>query len=234
MQKWLDDHQQVAIRGAIPLENPIYDKALFDSDYAEARDWNFYRYALAKCIEKGQPGKILDLGAGLGHFAECCARFNVPCVAAEGSMYGLTQAQARRPALNLVCCDLRAHLPFQSESFAMIVCNQVIEHLPPEFSAPLLAESYRVLQSGGVLFLYTPSKYNWQERRKAHHINLMAPPQLEKLLRQSGFAHLEKLNFPYPYLGNSRWGRLAVTGLFKLAPFDFLSGSANFVAQKRD
>ena len=216
------------------MNNPIYDKALFDSDYSDGRDWNFYRYALAKCVEKGKPGTILDLGAGLGHFAECCARFHVPCVAAEGSIYGLTQARQRRPELPLLCCDLRAPLPFQNESFAMIMCNQVIEHLPPEYAGHLLSESHRVLQRAGVLFLYTPSKYNWLERKKEHHINLLTPQELEKLLRDTGFLHCERLNFPYPYLGHSAWARFVMTAIFKLAPFDFLSSSANFIARKRD
>lgn len=216
------------------LQNPIYDKTLFDADYADGRDWNFYRYLLAKCIEKGKPGTILDLGAGLGFFAECCARFKIPCVAAEGSRYGLAQAKSRWPGLALLCCDLRAPLPFHDESFAMIVCNQVIEHLPPQNALPLLLESHRVLQRGGVLFLFTPSRYNWAERKKEHHLNLLAPRRLEKLLREAGYANLERLNFPYPYLGHSRGGRLAMTAIFKMAPFDFLSSSSNFIARKRD
>jgi SAM-dependent methyltransferase len=215
------------------VHNPIYDKALFDADYADGRDWNFYRYALGKCIEKGKPGTILDLGAGLGYFAECCARFGIPCVAAEGSLYGLAQARLRWPGLGLICCDLTAPLPLQNECFAMIVCNQVIEHLPAHYASHLLSESHRVLQKGGVLFLYTPSPYNWPERKKKHHINLLAPKKLETLLQEAGFNHLERLNFPYPYLGESRWGGFIMNALFKLAPIDFLSSSANFIARKR-
>jgi SAM-dependent methyltransferase len=215
------------------LHDPIYDKVLYDADYCDGRDWNFYRYALAKCIEKGKPGTILDLGAGLGYFAECCARFSIPCIAAEGSLYGLAQARLRWPELSLICCDLSVPLPLQNECFAMIVCNQVIEHLPAAHALPLLSECHRVLQKDGVLFLYTPSKYNWVERKKEHHINLLTPKGLEHLLRVAGFIDLERLNFPYPYLGNSGWGRLLMTALFKLAPFDFLSSSANFIARKR-
>jgi SAM-dependent methyltransferase len=214
------------------LENPIYDKSLFDADYADGRDWNFHRYNLAKCIEKGKPGTILDLGAGLCLFAECCEKFGIPCISAEGSRYGLSQARSRSPQLRLVCCDLRAGLPFADESFPAILCNQVIEHLPPESANHLLAEAHRVLQKDGVLFVYTPSKYNWNERKKEHHINLLTPKQLEKLLRATGFSNLERLNFPYPYLGASRIGRLLMTGIFKLMPLDLLSSSANFIARK--
>jgi SAM-dependent methyltransferase len=214
------------------LEKTIYDKGLFEADYADNRDWNFYRYHLAKCIEKGKPGAILDLGAGLCHFTECCEKFGIPCIAAEGSLYGLSQARLRSARLRLVCCDLRAPLPFNDETFAAILCNQVIEHLPPEPANLMLAETRRVLQKGGVLFVYTPSKYNWDERKKAHHINLLTPKQLEKLLHATGFSSLERLNFPYPYLGASRIGRLVMAGLFKLLPFDILSSSANFIARK--
>ncbi len=215
------------------LKNPIYDKSLFEADYADNRDWNFYRYNLAKCIEKGRPGTILDLGAGLCHFAECCEKFGIPCIAAEGSRYGLSQARLRSPRLRLVCCDLRANLPFNDATFATIVCNQVIEHLSPGHANHLLVEAHRVLQSDGVLFVYTPSKYNWVERKKEHHINLLTPKQMEALLRAAGFSNLERLNFPYPYLGVSGFGRLVMAGIFKLMPLDFLSSSANFIVRKR-
>jgi SAM-dependent methyltransferase len=109
----------------------------------------------------------------------------------------------------------------------------VIEHLPAHYASHLLSESHRVLQKGGVLFLYTPSPYNWPERKKKHHINLLAPKKLETLLQEAGFNHLERLNFPYPYLGESRWGGFIMNALFKLAPIDFLSSSANFIARKR-
>ncbi len=215
------------------MENPIYDKSLFEADYADNRDWNFYRYNLAKCIEKGKPGTILDLGAGLCHFAECCEKFGIPCIAAEGSFYGLSQARLRSARLRLVCCDLRAALPFADGTFSTILCNQVIEHLPAGATNHLLAEAHRVLQTGGVLFVYTPSKYNWDERKKEHHINLLTPKQIEKLLRAAGFSSLERLNFPYPYLGASRVGRLMMAGIFKLIPLEVLSSSANVIARKR-
>lgn len=46
------------------------------------------------------------------------------------------------------------NMPFQEEDFDTVICNQVLEHVPePE---KLIAESYRVLKSGGHFILTAP------------------------------------------------------------------------------
>ncbi len=47
-------------------------------------------------------------------------------------------------------------LPFPNESFDTIVCWEVLEHIPPDTESKLYAEAYRVLKSGGTLYLSTP------------------------------------------------------------------------------
>ncbi len=51
-------------------------------------------------------------------------------------------------------------LPFANESFACVLCSQVIEHVPKE--SPILDELCRVLAPGGRLVLGTPDYANWQ------------------------------------------------------------------------
>ncbi|MBN2025339.1 MAG: class I SAM-dependent methyltransferase [Actinobacteria bacterium] len=53
-------------------------------------------------------------------------------------------------------------LPFEDESFDVVVCTEVIEHV--DFAGNVLAEIYRVLVPGGVLVIGTPntrSYYVW-------------------------------------------------------------------------
>lgn len=56
-------------------------------------------------------------------------------------------------------CGSLAVLPFADESFDLLTCNMVVEHLPvPE---KIFQELSRVLAPGGVLLVHTPNKWNY-------------------------------------------------------------------------
>lgn len=54
-------------------------------------------------------------------------------------------------------CD---RYPYDDETFDMVVCCEMLEHLATDPSH-LLAECHRVLKSGGLLFLTTPNVASW-------------------------------------------------------------------------
>ena len=122
----------------------IYNKEMYDLAYPD-NSWNSSRKLLARCIKKGKPGPILDIGCGLGFFVECCYKFGVPSTGLEGSTYAVQAAKEREPHLDIRQHDLKDPFPFQEEAFSIIMCNQVIEHLPKEIAHNALRESYRVL-----------------------------------------------------------------------------------------
>jgi len=105
--------------------------------------------------------RILDIGCGPGNLATFC---RVP----EGArLFGvdlwpnqLRQAAAKDAYEGLFQINLVDGLPFVSESFDMVVCNEVLMYLPN--AAEMLTEFYRVLAPGGKLFLYNP--INWLPR----------------------------------------------------------------------
>ncbi len=77
-------------------------------------------------------------------------------------------------------------LPFQKESFNVVVSFQVIEHV---FDDRLyLAEAFRVLKKGGVFILTTPNKtYRLNANEKPwneFHVKEYYPSELIKLLRE--------------------------------------------------
>ncbi len=55
--------------------------------------------------------------------------------------------------------DVNAGLPFEDDSFDLVWCSEVIEHL--EDPAKALAELRRVTRPGGELILTTPNSYAW-------------------------------------------------------------------------
>jgi SAM-dependent methyltransferase len=211
--------------------NTIYSKESFTVGYPDD-SWNSSRRLLARCIRKGKPGPILDIGCGLGFFLECCQKFGVPCVGLEGSAYAVQAAKEREPALDIRQHDLEDSFPFKDGTFSIVMCNQVIEHLPKKTAQHALSESYRVLSNGGNLFVYSPSIANPQSYQSAH-INLYSPKSLKKELAQVGFKKVKQLNHPLKF----SWKPLipfnkVIRALFVLFPLSFYSASANCIATK--
>jgi SAM-dependent methyltransferase len=103
-------------------------------------------YALAE-PELG-PGRVLDLGCGVGHsFHLLAPRETVGVDRDAGSLAGQDR--------ETVVADMRA-LPFPGGSFASVLSVQSLEHVPdPE---RVLAEAARVLEPDGVAVFATPNR----------------------------------------------------------------------------
>ena len=103
-------------------------------------------YALAE-PELG-PGRVLDLGCGVGHsFHLLAPRATVGVDLDAGALAGQDR--------ETVVADMRA-LPFADGSFASVLSVQSLEHVPdPE---RVLAEVARVLEPDGVAVFVTPNR----------------------------------------------------------------------------
>jgi SAM-dependent methyltransferase len=98
------------------------------------------------------PRPALDLGCGDGHFAS--VTFDGPLEAGFDPCWGpLTQARGRR-AYHLLAQAEGARMPYPDGTFATVVSNSVLEHIPQV--QPVLAEVARVLQPGGWFHFCVP------------------------------------------------------------------------------
>lgn len=161
--------------------------------YYDLSTWRDYRHWLADLIKYAEPGPILDVGAGLGFFTECAIKYGLDCLGIEGSEWACKQAQLR--GIPVSTCLLESSWPFQDCSFTTVMCNQVIEHIPDGIVRYLLQESYRVLQPGGTLMIYSPSCFNRVERQNPTHINLFSPSRLRAAVKSTGFEIIEEPNY---------------------------------------
>jgi ubiquinone/menaquinone biosynthesis C-methylase UbiE len=105
--------------------------------------------------------RILDVGCGTGNLAFFCEfPENYRLFGVELWPAQLRQA-AEKDAYEALCqVNLVDGLPFVSESFDMIVCNEILMYLPQ--ATEMLRELHRVLTPGGKLFVYNP--INWFPR----------------------------------------------------------------------
>jgi SAM-dependent methyltransferase len=133
-------------------------------------------YALAE-PELG-PGRVLDLGCGVGHSFHLLAPRETVGVDLDAAALAGQERET-------VVADMRA-LPFPARSFASVLSVQSLEHVPdPE---RVLAEVARVVEADGVAVFVTPNRLTLGRPDEIidpyHHVEFDAA-QLEALCRGS-------------------------------------------------
>jgi SAM-dependent methyltransferase len=110
--------------------------------------WQRHVAAYSLCAELLPPGRVLDLGAGVGHSADLLApRESVGVDIDPQALEG----QRRETVL----ADMRV-LPFPDGSFASVLSVHSVEHVPDPFS--VMQEAARVVEPGGVVVFVTPNR----------------------------------------------------------------------------
>ncbi len=135
-------------------------------------------HEILAALERGQ--RVLDLGSGeAGSFDPSATRAQT--VRAD------IAAPPERGAPAFVAADAGA-LPFASRSFALVVCNNSLEHFADPGRA--LAEISRVLEEEGTLFVTAPDAgaladrlYRWLARGGGHVNRFYSPGDVISLVR---------------------------------------------------
>jgi SAM-dependent methyltransferase len=145
------------------------------------------------CAPLLPPGRVLDLGCGIGHsFSALAPRESVGVDRSAEALVGQDRAT--------VVADMR-ELPFPDESFASVLAVQSIEHVPdPE---RVLAEVVRVLEPEGSAIFVTPNRLEFARADEIidpyHHVEY-DPRELRGLCAQF-FAEVDVLGL----FGSARW-----------------------------
>jgi len=101
----------------------------------------------ARLVPRGNGGKALDVGCRAGHQTRWLESlgYDVTSIDVEVRFDGAQAVDANQP------------LPFADETFDLVWCSEVIEHLRDP--AASLAQMRRVTKRGGSLVLTTPNSY---------------------------------------------------------------------------
>lgn len=112
-------------------------------------------------IQSQNPKKVLDVGCGDGFFSQrILDNTNAEVWGIDISIEGTAKAAER--GVRVKQNDLATGIPFQAETFDLVFCGEVIEHVfDPDF---LLDEVWRVLTPGGKLVISTPNLAAWYNR----------------------------------------------------------------------
>lgn len=101
--------------------------------------------------------RVLDVGCGDGALVRVMARAGAKVTGLEISEDQLVRARAASPAADESYQVGRAEaLPFDHQTFDIVVIFNSLHHVPVEVQDKALAEAARVLESGGYLFVMEP------------------------------------------------------------------------------
>lgn len=160
--------------------------------------------------------RLLDVGCGTGRFSERAHQRGAEVVALDVGPNLLKQALARADVSPVVGDGLR--LPFQDESFDVVVSSEMIEHTTSPVTA--VGEMARVLRPGGRLALTCPNKvWLWLVRLATTvklrpfdgYENFPSFPELERFASGNGLrirSHIGLHPWPFQFrllCGLSRW-----------------------------
>lgn len=173
-----------------------------------------------------RPGfRILDIGCGPGRHT--CAAYelnNVTAVGADRNVQDLLEARNRLEyhdqlgahgggTWTLSAADI-TNLPFRDSCFDLVICSEVLEHIPDEWHDRAVNEILRVLKAGENLVVsvprYFPERVCWalsDEYFNANqgHVRIYRKRQLIRILEKAGakkwgehYAH--SIHTPYWWL----------------------------------
>ena len=174
---------------------------IFGDPQADANDQlakrPFFRrraHELLEAIERiqGRPGRLLDVGCGIGTELEVARDRGWQTKGIELSPALLKVARAS--GLDVRAVPL-ADAGFPAASFDCVTVNHALERIPRV--RPLLTTVRRVLRPDGLLFISVPNLDAWPHRVGAHRLGLafdhgrhlfFTPATLDRLLRTTGFS----------------------------------------------
>jgi SAM-dependent methyltransferase len=124
--------------------------------------WSRYTAVLARLPPLYPHSRVLEVGASMVSSALRLAGAQVSV--AYHALEPEWEARFREERIEGVGLDLlRDRLPWEAETFDLILCDQVLEHLPlqPDF---LMRQMFWLLKPGGRLFLSVPNFATWEKR----------------------------------------------------------------------
>jgi SAM-dependent methyltransferase len=104
-------------------------------------------------LNRGTVARILDIGSGTGIILKTLGEF--------GQTFGMEMSREaiqflkNRNLKRLVCSDAEQALPFKNESFALVTCLDVLEHL--DHDKELIEEMLRICEEGGHVLVTVPA-----------------------------------------------------------------------------
>ncbi len=132
--------------------------------------------------------RVLDLGCGTGRYLE---HFSEDSIGLDASYESIDII--KRKGLKAIFGDLNEEIDFENNSFDLIFCSHVLEHVDSPIN--LLRECNRLLKEEGMIFVTVPNETNLPNSiglddyfgNHPEHIHSFSIKNLKVLLHKTGF-----------------------------------------------
>jgi len=158
----------VKLTGERPLEGEMPSSllALHDAGYRVVR-------------ERLGPGRLLDLGCGVGDYTATLRDDDRPAVGVD---YDWATARTARDSRGVpTCCSDGAVVALRDDAFQWVTSSHLIEHFVDP--SDHVAEMARLTAPGGTTFVLTPNEP--ADFENPFHVSLCTPERLQELLGRS-------------------------------------------------
>ena len=136
--------------------------------------------------------RLLDVACGQGRLILYGPFPGMELVGTDVSRSSLATALERGYSA-VVETNVARPLPFPNQSFDVVVCSHILEHLmEPQY---LVSESYRVLRPGGLLVVGVPICLWWTRLLRIHLLPLLVPSKRQEALA-ARFGHVQFFTLP--------------------------------------
>lgn len=150
--------------------------------------WHRGMRSIAACLLRELPasgGPLLDAGCGTGGFLAWAETLGYgPLAGVDPSPEAVAATRRRLPGADVRVAEL-ATLPFPDASFAIVTCNDVLQHVSEEDGPRSLGELRRVVRADGALLVRTNG--GRPARRDAADWRLFDAGMLRAELEAAGF-----------------------------------------------
>jgi SAM-dependent methyltransferase len=144
-----------------------------------------------------QPGaKVLDVGCGQGVALKHFVEYGLDSI---GIALGDDVGVCRQKGFNVVEMDL-SFLEFPDATFDIVWCRHVLEHsIFPLFS---LAETFRVLKPGGILYCEVPAPDTFaRHQANRNHYSVFGLSMWSSLIGRAGYGSMKYREIPLELQG---------------------------------
>lgn len=163
------------------INEEYYDIYFKDAKYTRLTDLEspFQRYRISKILEIYTPNKgenILDLGCGWGTFCFAFAPLCEKITGVDFNENGIDLCNRKLKKwkfqnITFLCADAQ-NTRLKSNSYDVIICADLFEHLYRDTFEKVLDECNRLLKKGGKLIVWTPHRGHILEILKNNNIIL--------------------------------------------------------------
>lgn len=153
-----------------------------------------------RLTRQAEPGvDLLDLGCGTGGFLAAAHAQGASCVGADVALRWLVIARCRFRDLGqsniTVVCACADHLPFVSDSFDLILAENLIEHCRD--STTVLSEVKRIRRAGGAFMARTINRFAFGPEP---HVGVWGVGYLPRALANSYVKFVKGIPYEHIYL----------------------------------